>query len=121
MQLTKHFSDHEFRCPCGECEPVLPPMALLILLETIRIYYNRPVYITSGHRCADYNAKVGGAPDSQHLTASAADFTLKKIEPKWVADRLERQPYANLLGIGWYSTHTHVDVRGHAARWGTNA
>lgn len=118
MQLTEHFALHEFRCPCGECPEIKPEMSLLIVLEHARKRFgNRPVTINSGLRCPAYNAKIGGAPDSRHLYGDAADIAIDKINPMHVAGWFIEQPYANLLGVGQYPTHTHIDVRGYKARW----
>jgi len=44
------------------------------VLEPVRRHFGRPLRISSGYRCAELNALVGGAPDSQHARGEAADF-----------------------------------------------
>ena len=44
------------------------------VLQPLRDYLNSPIKITSGYRCKALNIKVGGKPNSQHLTGNAADF-----------------------------------------------
>lgn len=45
------------------------------LLEPVRaLFYNAPVNIHSGFRCAALNQAVGGSPTSQHMAGEAADF-----------------------------------------------
>ena len=45
-------------------------------LEQVReVLQNRPIFISSGYRCAELNVKVGGQPGSQHLLGQAVDFT----------------------------------------------
>ncbi|PKG49584.1 D-Ala-D-Ala carboxypeptidase family metallohydrolase, partial [Halomonas sp. MES3-P3E] len=67
-------------------------------------------------RCEAYNRKVGGAPDSQHTKARAADIQVKGIAPDSVYDWLAAEfPSASL---GRYATFTHVDTRSNGpARW----
>ena len=43
-------------------------------LDNIREFYGKPIIITSGYRCPELNAKVGGKPNSQHLKGEAADL-----------------------------------------------
>lgn len=117
QQLTTHFAASEFRCPCGNCAAVEIDLALLIVLESVREYYKLPVTVTSGHRCRDHNAAVNGAPDSQHLTGHAADIKVAGRSAAMVAAWLAAQPWANRIGLGTYSTFTHVDTRGWPARW----
>ena len=38
--------------------------------------------INSGYRCAELNAKIGGAANSQHVTGEAFDFTIAGIDNK---------------------------------------
>jgi hypothetical protein len=50
---------------------------LLILAnfaEKIRAILNCAMVITSGYRCAELNAAIGGSPTSQHLFCQAIDF-----------------------------------------------
>ena len=46
------------------------------LLQPLRDYVG-PISITSGYRCAEVNAIVGGAKTSQHLFGQAVDFVCK--------------------------------------------
>lgn len=43
------------------------------LLQPLRNFVG-PINITSGYRCAEVNAIIGGAKSSQHLHGQAADF-----------------------------------------------
>lgn len=43
-------------------------------LDNIREVYGKPIIITSGYRCPELNAKVGGKSNSQHLKGEAADL-----------------------------------------------
>ena len=44
------------------------------VLQPLRDHLGCAVKITSGYRCKALNTKVGGQPNSQHLTGNAADF-----------------------------------------------
>ena len=45
-----------------------------LLLQPLRDYYNTKIFINSGYRSPDLNARIGGAPNSQHLRGQAADI-----------------------------------------------
>lgn len=107
--LSKHFSRAEFTCKCG-CGSDTVDYGLICVLEKVRRHFNRPVRITSGHRCATYNKSVGGGKVSQHLFGRAADITVDDIDPGEVATFLETK-FPRDLGIGRYSTFTHIDTR----------
>jgi len=113
---SKNFSNSEFRCKCGQCEPILPPDELIDILQDVRDHFDAPVTIHSGHRCPVYNKRVGGAKRSQHMKAIAADHTVKGVSPNKVQKYLLAK-YPDTLGIGRYNTFTHVDTRPGKARW----
>lgn len=46
------------------------------LLDPIRQRWGKPIFVTSGFRCPELNAAVGGVRNSEHLTGCAADITL---------------------------------------------
>lgn len=123
--LTRNFSLYEFR---QRSPLVLVPQALVPNVQRLANQLQMlrdvvgPIVITSSYRTEDHNRDVGGASDSQHLTAKAADFT--------VSGRPQSSVYCTILagiasgaieegGLGWYGEggHIHYDVRGSAARW----
>lgn len=83
-------------------------------LQQLRDRINQPVYITSGYRSPTYNLMVGGANDSQHIHGKAADIQVRGMSPQILAQHAEAVGFD---GIGVYSNHVHVDVRGTSARW----
>jgi len=110
----KYFHRKEFACHCG-CGKDAVDYKLAELVDAIREHFGVPVHVTSGNRCPNYNAAVGGSRDSQHLRSKAADIQVKGVKPQDVADFAE-----TLLkegGIGKYESFTHVDVRKNKARW----
>ena len=114
--LSEHFSRQEFACHCG-CGMNTIDARTLELCEEVREFTGAPVKVTSGHRCAKHNKRVGGASNSQHLYGRAADLSVE--DPKAVFDWLCKQ-YPGVFGFGLYPSHgfVHVDTRnGTAARW----
>jgi|TARA_R110000824_G_scaffold154882_1_gene327107 hypothetical protein len=75
-----------------------------------------PVLVNSWYRDSAYNHRIGGVPNSMHLTCGAADVTKAGFTPDEVADILERHPDSDEFGIGRYKTFTHIDVRGMIGR-----
>ncbi len=115
--LSPHFSSRELACPC--CGRLVLWPRLLLALERLRRLAGRPVYVTSGYRCPEHNAEVGGGLNSRHLLGQAADIVIH--------GRHWREAYALALkvpalaegGIGLYPEEgfVHVDVRRGRARW----
>ena len=46
------------------------------LLDPIREAWGEPIVVSSGYRCKELNALVGGAKNSHHLLGCAADITV---------------------------------------------
>jgi len=113
---TDNFSRKEFECKCG-CGGYVENIALLIVLEDIRRQFGKSVTINSSTRCSKHNTEVGGADYSKHLSGHAADIVVKDTSPNAVYVYLNNCAYSDLIGIGSYSTFTHIDTRGHRARW----
>lgn len=123
MKLTKNFDLSEFACKDGTQVPsVLWDNVQLLAdnLQVLRDFLNEPVRLNSGYRTPKYNAKIGGARNSQHLLAKAADITVKTKTPKQLAAIIEKLIAANKMkqgGLGVYPGFIHYDVRGTKARW----
>lgn len=49
------------------------------ILNPARYHLGRAIYITSGYRCPQLNAAVGGAADSQHVKGEAVDITTRSL------------------------------------------
>lgn len=117
--LTQHFSAHEFACR-DMCGLTTPADALIAGLEILRADLGRPIKILSGLRCAERNAMLGGAKDSQHLTGKAADIVVVGVPLSDIFRAAVGVPEFFSGGIGIYPDggYVHVDVRGTRARWG---
>jgi uncharacterized protein YcbK (DUF882 family) len=123
-QLTKDFHLSEFACKDGTPVPEQYYENVKKVAENLQVLRDaigEPVFISgSGYRTPEHNKKVGGAPKSQHLTASAADISVKSLTPKQLAAKIERLIKDRKMkqgGIGIYPGFVHYDIRGRAARW----
>jgi zinc D-Ala-D-Ala carboxypeptidase len=106
-----HFTVREIACRC--CGEVCIRPDALDALERMRAEMGAPLRICSGHRCAIHNARVGGAPRSQHKTL-AFDIALAGHDPLRLAAAAHR---AGFLGFGYGRTFLHVDMREWPASW----
>jgi len=116
-KLSKNFDSSEFECNCGQCELKLDPI-LVNRLQILREQIDLPVKITSGYRCPEYNAKVGGVKNSQHTKGTAADIVVRGMNPATVGRICSIGPFKD-GGVGVYvdKGFVHLDVRGYPARW----
>ena len=120
VPASAHFKLSEFKCKDGTAVPAkyyANCQKLMNLLEEIRAACgNRAITVNSGYRTPTYNEKVDGAKQSQHLYAAAADIKVSGMSASEVYKLCDRL-VGSRGGVGKYSTFTHVDVRGHKARW----
>lgn len=114
-RLSAHFTVGEFACGDGT-DVVLVDDRLVLILETIRTRFDRPMRIHSGYRTPGHNRKVGGAAHSQHLLGTAADVSMAGVSPAEVA-AFARQLMPDWGGVGTYKTFTHIDVRPQRSDW----
>jgi hypothetical protein len=56
-------------------------------------HFDLPLFVTSGYRCSQLNAEIGGLPKSQHLFGQAADIMMGGIANDtlaiWLAENTE--------------------------------
>lgn len=120
MKISENFKLEEFNCKDGTIVPTQYFNNLNRLvgqLEVIREAVNSPIIVTSGYRTKDYNKKVGGVVNSQHLTASAADFyfSKEKLEIGYaIIVALMRIGAITPGGLRKYKSFIHYDIRGKA-------
>jgi uncharacterized protein YcbK (DUF882 family) len=121
--LTLNFSVAEFRCPDGS--PIPPEYmsnlrTLATNLQVLRDEIGESIHVNSGYRSPDYNRRIGGARNSQHLYARAADIRARTRSPQQlqvVIEQLIAQGRMMQGGLGLYNSFVHYDVRGTRARW----
>lgn len=58
--------------------------------EQVRLIVGCPMKITSGIRCEELNAIVGGSKTSQHLKGEAIDFIPTKIKIQTAFDKIRK-------------------------------
>jgi hypothetical protein len=56
------------------------------ILEPVRLFFNKPVSISSGYRSAELCLKIGSSNTSQHTKGQAADFEIFGVPNKEVSD-----------------------------------
>jgi uncharacterized protein YcbK (DUF882 family) len=74
-----HFQRSEFACKCG-CGFDSIDTRLVSILEEIRSHFgDKPMIVTSGCRCSNHNANVGGVKGSRHTLGKASDIYIKGV------------------------------------------
>ena len=66
QKVSADFRVREFRCKDGSDKILLSPETVKII-QSVRDYFGKPVTINSAYRTPQYNKKVGGASNSQHV------------------------------------------------------
>lgn len=108
----KYFKREEFRCKCGRfCDgyPVEPVRELLELADDVREYFGVPVTVSSGVRCEQHNANVGGVSNSRHKQGKAMDF---RVKGKTAAEVLGyvHEHLSTRYAYAIDGTYVHMDV-----------
>ena len=84
---------------------------LIDIFEIIRDAVDAPIVVRNWWRPADYNAEVGGAKASDHITAHAFDCDFKTHDQRRIAERIvvgmqkRRDDLQLSLGLGGYTIH----------------
>ncbi len=96
--LSEHFSlkelTHSDKAIKLKIDNTPTPNALASLyilastLELIRKAVGKPMKISSGYRCPELNAAIGGSKTSAHCLGLAADFTVAGMTPRQVAEKI---------------------------------
>lgn len=112
---VEHFKKSEFACKCG-CGFDEVDLKLVRLLEDIREHFGRkPLYISSGCRCAKHNKEVGGVQGSRHVQGKASDIYIQGVSTQdllnyckqLVAEGKARYTYTNNTNM---SGVVHIDI-----------
>lgn len=122
-QLSPHFSRAEWACHDGQAIPdSLRKNAQRHAFNMERLRHELgdiPIPTISPYRDPAYNAKIGGASESEHMDADATDHS-----KEWV-ESVGRNRFIKAAekvfakgGLGTYPWGAfHVDSRGYRARW----
>jgi len=116
---SPHFKWSEFACKCG-CGCTYVSQDAIDKLEELRVLLGAPIQINSACRCPIHNAKIGGAPMSQHRSTKASpstafDIAIGNHDKQDIISLAERVGFGG-IGIK-YNTFVHVDDRPNKARW----
>lgn len=111
----KHFKQSEFSCKCG-CGMNNIDLKLVKILDEIRECFGKAVVISSGCRCKNHNAKVGGVQGSRHVQGKAADIIVKNVSKdkvlvkckEYVTNGRARYTYTNNSNMG---NAVHIDIK----------
>ncbi len=79
-------------------------------LQKARDFIARPIKVNSWYRPPDINRAIGGASNSQHLTANAADITCPSLD-FWKFAGIFRSNWNGYLLVYPLSKFIHVDLR----------
>lgn len=107
----KHFKKKEFACKCGRyCDgyPTDMKRGVVVVADRVRDHFGAPAIVSSGMRCSQHNANVGGVSNSRHLSGRAIDFCVKGKTSAEVLAYVQKQPeirYAYAID----SQYVHMD------------
>lgn len=111
----KHFTPEEFKCKCGGryCNgyPAEPEEKLVRLADKMRDHFGNSVFVSSGLRCPQHNANVGGVSNSRHLSGKAMDFSIRGFSAASILAWTQAQPgirYSYNISGGDF---VHMDVQ----------
>ena len=109
--LSEHFDSSEFACGCGCGTGTMDPH-VIEMLEEVRTLLNKPITITSGIRCADYNEQIGGVQNSAHVPDNrgichAVDIHVANSQYRYLITPLL---WSRFQRIGFGKRFYHVDT-----------
>ena len=112
-RLTLHFRLSEFVNTLDGNRMYLDSgfIPFVLQLQEFRLWYGRPMNITSGYRTAAYNRKVGGASNSMHLKGLAVDFRLPAGELKKYG-KARKEEFYNNIKDKWFLLCDGAGVKG---------
>lgn len=111
---VKYFTREEFECNCGGkyCNgfPVEPSALLVKTAEKVRAHFGKACIISSGVRCKQHNANVGGVADSRHMRGTAMDFRISGKNAAQVLAYVKTLPEVR-YAYDIDGTYVHMDVK----------
>jgi uncharacterized protein YcbK (DUF882 family) len=111
---SEHFSQKELACNCcGEAEM---DEEFMSKLEEIRVFYGKPMAITSGYRCSKYNRQISqtASKDGPHTTGRAVDIQISGKDAHELLGLVMEDDYFSGIGLSQAGNHDgrfiHVDA-----------
>lgn len=109
----KHFKRNEFKCKCGNiyCNgyPAEPQEKLVRVADRVRDHFGATATVSSGLRCTQHNANVGGVSNSRHLTGKAMDFCISGKTAAQILEYVKQQPEIR-YSYAIDSSFVHMDI-----------
>lgn len=108
-----YFDRSEFACHCGgaHCNgfPAEPQEKLIRVADKIRKKFGSAATVSSGVRCTQHNANVGGVSNSRHLSGKAMDFCVAgKSSAQLLAEVQKHSDIRYAYAID--SSFVHMDI-----------
>lgn len=92
----KYFNKAEFACKCGGkyCKgyPTEMQQKVVKVADRTRGYFGKQAIVSSGLRCNQHNANVGGVANSRHRQGKAIDFSIVGKTSAQVLEYVQKQP-----------------------------
>lgn len=103
-QFSAHFNYNEVKCK--HCGLAFMNRNLFVRMERLREITGKPVKVVSAYRCQAHNARVKGAPNSQHIFGTAFDVVKG-------AYNMTNVRQAGFTGVGLDASGRidHLDIR----------
>lgn len=109
----EYFKKSEFACKCGgkycNGHPAEMNEKVVKVVDRTRRYFGKAATISSGLRCSQHNANVGGVSNSRHKSGKAIDFCIAGKSASQVLAYVQQQPeirYAYAID----GSFVHIDV-----------
>jgi len=124
-QLSKNLSVKEITCKCGCGFNILHPK-MINTFQALRDYINKPIHITSGCRCPEWNLKVGGVNESAHIYGMALDMYVNGLSARQFGEIIKRAEKSGVFGYDFRYcylvdnnvVHVGVDETARSGKWG---
>ncbi|MHC4183882.1 MAG: D-Ala-D-Ala carboxypeptidase family metallohydrolase, partial [Planctomycetota bacterium] len=105
--MKSYFTLEEFQCTC--CGKADMSIVLVEILNNIRHELGKPIFISSGYRCKEYNEAVGGVWDSAHTNGEAVDISTANSSYRYAIIGLALKHGIKRIGVGGMFTHVDID------------
>ncbi len=108
----RYFSRKEFACKCGRyCDgyPAQMQRGVVELADRAREELKGVGFVSSGLRCPQHNANVGGVSNSRHLSGKAIDLRIEGKSARQTLAWAQKQPdvrYAYAID----TNYVHLDI-----------